>query len=579
MTRLDTDVLVIGTGPMGGTCALALATQGVDVLVVERQNWLADGPRAHITNQRAMEVLRDLGVEQEALSYATPWELMGDTLFTTSLAGEEVVRMRTWGTGDRRHGEYVMGSPCPFADIPQPYLEPILVNNAAARGATFRFNTEYVDHVQDANGVTATLRDLGTGERVEVRARFMVGADGARSRIVEQLGLPLEGRMGRAARAYVQFRADLSSYVAHRPSILYWMFTPAATKGELGVGMLRAIRPWDTWIAGWGIDLDEGPPDDAVALEKIRAFVGDPGLEPEIVARSTWHINQAHATAYSSGRVFCGGDAVHRHPPSSGLGSNTSIQDAFNLAWKLAYVTRGWADASLLESYSQERVPVGEQVVARANQSRLDYAPLNDCFRTTGEDDPVAAGLAKVTDPGPDGVAVRQRLVAALDLKDDEFNAQGVEMNQRYVSDAVLQDPDADPEVWHADPQRHLQATTRPGAKLPHVWLVDQTGHRISTLDVVGRGRFTLLTGLAGTAWKAAVDTLALPFLRVVVIGEVTARDLYMDWARTREVEEGGAILVRPDGHVAWRHVPELRDTTSTVRALTDAVERVLGHA
>lgn len=575
MGEFDTDVLVVGTGPMGATCALALATYGVDALVVERENWLADGPRAHITNQRAMEVLRDLGVEEESLQLATPWELMGDTLFTTSLAGPEVVRMRTWGVGDRRHGDYILGSPCPMADLPQPYLEPILVNNAAARGAAFRFNTEYLSHDQDDTGVTSRIRDRRTGEVSTVRSRYLVGADGARSRIVDELGLPIEGRMARAARFYVRFDGDLSTYVDHRASILYWIITASATQGELGVGLLRAIRPWDTWIAGWGIEVDEEMPSEEVCVERIREFVGDPAFDPKIRERSTWFINQAHATRYSKGRVFCGGDAVHRHPPSSGLGSNTSIQDAFNLAWKLAFVVRGQATSQLLDSYSAERAPVGAQVVARANQSRLDYAPLNQCFRTVGEDDPVAAGLERVADPGPEGAEVRKKLVEALDLKDYEFNAQGVEMNQRYSSRAVLTEDT--PEVWNRDPDLFLQATTRPGAKLPHTWLVDARGRRTSTLDVVGKGRFTLITGLAGQAWRNAVVKLALPYLDVVVVGEDGARDLYLDWARIREVDEGGAILVRPDGYVAWRRAGEERDTEVALRELSLVLDRLLG--
>jgi 2,4-dichlorophenol 6-monooxygenase len=379
----------------------------------------------------------------------------------------------------------------------------------------------------------------------------------------------------------VLFEADLSRYVAHRPSILHWLMTTNANFGEIGMGLLRCIRPWHTWIAGWGYDMAGPAPDLSPegVQAKIRSLVGDPDLDLQVHSATSCYVNQACAETYSLGRVFCGGDAVHRHPPSSGLGSNTCLQDAHNLAWKIAYVIQGHASPALLDSYSLERVPVGEQVVARANQSRKDYAPLNECFRTTGAQDPVAAGLAKIRDPGPDGVAVREALHQALALKNYEFNAQGVELNQRYVSGAVIPDPDTQPEVWRRDPQLYLQATTRPGSKIPHVWLVDAGGHRISTLDVTGKGTFTVVTGLAGTAWARAVDKLALPYLRSVVIGAPGTTDPYSLWPTAREVHEAGAIVVRPDHFVAWRHTNPQWDDERALRELRAALEVILGRS
>ena len=186
----ETDVLIIGAGPTGSTTALALANSGVRCHIVSRGNWMADSPRAHITNQRANEVFRDLGISEDVARYASPWELMGDTTFTTSLAGSELIRMRTWGTGDDRRGDYLRASPCGMVDIIQPLLEPILFQKAAEKGATFAFNTEYVRHEQDADGVTATLRDRLDGREFTIRARYMVGADGARSSVVDHLELP-----------------------------------------------------------------------------------------------------------------------------------------------------------------------------------------------------------------------------------------------------------------------------------------------------------------------------------------------------------------------------------------------------
>lgn len=574
----ETDVLVIGAGPMGATTALALSRLGVRVQLVNRYNWAANTPRAHITNQRAVEVLRDLGVEEDAKLLATPWEWMGDTLFTTSLAGPEIARLRTWGTGEKRIGDYLQGSPCTLLDLPQDKMEPLLIKHAAAQGAVLSFNTEYLSHTQDADGVTVLLRDVHSGRERQVRVQYLVGADGAKSKVMNDAGLEVEGQLSRAATAYVLFKADLTRYVAHRPSILYWIVTSNAAFGEIGMGVLRAIEPWKKWIAGWGFDMNKGEPDFSPeeVLKKVRLLVGDPNLEIEVETTSVWYVNQAHAPIYSQGRVFCGGDAVHRHPPSSGLGSNTCMQDAFNLAWKLAYVVKGYASDKLLDSYTLERSPVGAQVVKRANQSRVDYGPLNECFRDKTATDPVAAGLAKLADSGPEGVARRASLAKALEHKNYEFNAHGVELNQRCMSSAVVPDPDASEEVWQRDPQLYLQATTRPGAKLPHAWMIDGNGLRVSTLDLVGKGRFTLVTGIAGQSWAQAAKALNLPYLDALVIGAKGAQDVYCNWHAAREIEEAGALLVRPDGVVAWRHQIGVFSVDVAKCLLADALGSVL---
>ena len=578
--ELETDVLVVGTGPMGSAAALALATYGVRTHVVSRFNWLANGPRAHITNQRTVEVFRDLGVQAEAEQYAMPWDQMGDMVIATSLAGDELVRLSINGRADDRRSDYLTASPCEMSDIPQIYLEPVLYKNAAARGASFSFNTEYLSHQQDEDGVTALVEDRLAGRRYSIRAKYLVGADGARSTIIDELGIELEGQLGRGATAYVQFEADLSRYVAHRPSIIHFLATATATYGEMGLGMLRAIRPWDTWVTGFGYDMAAGEPDfsEDVLRERIRGLVGDPDLELTITGTSTWLVNQAWAPTYSSGRVFLGGDAVHRHPPSNGLGSNTSIQDAYNLAWKLAFVLEGHAAPSLLDTYSQERAPIGKQIVLRANKSRAQYAVLNDVLRTSDADDPVAASVSKLRDPSPEGAAVREALAKALEVKQYEYSAHGVEMNQRYSSSAVVPDPTLGDEEWRRDPELYAQATTRPGAKLPHAWLIDPHGLRISTLDLVGRGQFTLVTGLSGRAWVSAAKRLGLPFLRTVVIGDRRAEDPGLEWARVREVAEAGALLVRPDGYVAWREPQAVWDENRAWEELTAALAEVLGR-
>lgn len=578
--HFDTDVFIVGTGPMGATTALALATYGVRTMMVSQWSWLANTPRAHITNQRAVEILRDLELENEVTKYAVPWDQMGDTLFTTSLVGPEIARLQTWGSGDLRSGDYLKNSPCTMLDVPQTVMEPLLVKNAAERGAKVAFSTRYLGHTQDADGVTVRLLNRMSDQEYSIRARYLVGADGAKSQVAEEIGLELVGHTARAGTAYVRFSADLSRHVAHRPSILHWIMNPAADFGEIGMGLLRAVSPWDEWIAGWGFDIADGEPDlsDERVVAQIRTLVGDPDLQIDLQGSSTWYVNQQYATTMSKGRVFCGGDATHRHPPSSGLGSNTCMQDAYNLAWKLAFVLKGHAGEGLLESYSAERAPIGAQIVARANQSRLDYAPFRECFDTRGPNGTrdIRYGLERLNAPTEEGERLRVKLQAALELKNDEFNALGTETNQRYTSSAVVPDPAAGDEVLAGDSDLHARPTTRPGAKLRHAWLVGRDGKRISTLDVVGRGKFTLLTGISGTAWKQAASDLELPWLRTVVVGEPGASDPYMYWATVREVAEAGAILVRPDGVVAWRHMAPVRDAAEALILLRSACESVL---
>jgi 2,4-dichlorophenol 6-monooxygenase len=187
----------------------------------------------------------------------------------------------------------------------------------------------------------------------------------------------------------------------------------------------------------------------------------------------------------------------------------------------------------------------------------------------------VRGGLAKLKEASPEGVARRERLYEALELKNTEFNAHGVELNQRYESGAVLPDATVGPEQWPGDREVYLQATTRPGAKVPHAWLVGPDGTRVSTLDITGKGKLTLVTGIGGQAWKRAAQKLDLPFLRTVVVGEPGTIDPYGYWRDVREIHEAGAILVRPDGYVAWRQTAAVWDDDEALQQLQDALTAV----
>jgi 2,4-dichlorophenol 6-monooxygenase len=253
------------------------------------------------------------------------------------------------------------------------------------------------------------------------------------------------------------------------------------------------------------------------------------------------------------------GDAIHRHPPSNGLGSNTSIQDSFNLAWKLAMVLKSQAGEKLLESYDAERAPVAKQIVTRANQSIAEFGPIFEALGMSEGVDPVQMqkNLAARTEGTEAAERQREAIRKAIAFKKYEFDAHGVEMNQRYRSNAIVTDGQIEP-AFTLDADLHYQPTTWPGARLPHAWLYrHDTGAEISTLDLCGHGRFTLFTGLGGEAWRDAAAAVARELGIDVTVHVIGPRQTYLDhsgdWARASEIRDSGCVLVRPDHHVAWR--------------------------
>ncbi|MGB5903040.1 MAG: FAD-dependent monooxygenase [Xanthobacteraceae bacterium] len=562
MADITTDVLIIGTGPAGSAAAALLSTYGVETMVVNRYRWLANTPRAHITNQRTMEVLRDLGrdVEDEAYMFASHQDLMGENVFCTSLVGEEIGRLKTWGTHPLSRAEHLLSSPTKMNDLPQTFMEPLLFKTACSRGAQARMSTEYESHIQDEEGVTTTLLDRLTGKKLTARSKYLLGADGGNSLVAQHADLPFEGKMGVGGSMNILFRADLSRHVAHRPSVLYWVVQPGADVGGIGMGLVRMVRPWNEWLIVWGYDIDQPAPkvDEAFATKVARDLVGDPELKIDLMSVSTWTVNNMYATKTSNGRVFCMGDAIHRHPPSNGLGSNTSIQDAFNLAWKIAYVIKGQAGPKLLDSYNVERAPIAKQIVTRANKSIDEFGPIFQALGLLDSIDPVKMqqNMDARCERTEDAERQRAKIRETIANKVYEFDAHGVEMNHRYKSDAVVTDGQKEP-AFAKDPELHFQQTTWPGARLPHAWLFAKDGEKISTLDLAGHGRFTVLTGIGGEAWVAAAKKIGKELgieIDAHVIGpRQTWQDFTGDWARARDVRDSGVVLTRPDQHVCWR--------------------------
>ena len=578
---IETDVLIVGTGPAGSAAAALLATYGVKPLVITKWNWTCRTPRAHITNQRAMEVFRDLGIESAVNERGTAQDYMGNNVFCTSLAGEELGRLLTWGTHPQRKADYTLASPTTMCDIPQNLLEPILVDTAASRGSTVMFNWEYLGLEQDEDGVSVDVKDYVSGLTHKIRAKYVIGADGGRSKVAEDIGLPMEGKMGVAGSMNIVFEADLSKYVAHRPSVLYWVMQPGSDVGGIGMGLVRMVRPWNEWLIVWGYDINQPPPtvSDAMATEIAHNLIGDHTVPIKIKATSVWTVNNMYALENTRGRVFCMGDAVHRHPPSNGLGSNTSIQDAWNLAWKIAHVIKGKAGPSLLRSYDAERSPVAKQIVTRANQSISEFGPIFEALGLLSTKDPeqMKANMAKLRDNNSSAAAQREALRQAIAFKSYEFNCHGVELNQRYQSSAVVADGSPEPD-WKRDRELYYQSSTRPGAHLPHVWLFDKQHRAVSTLDIVGKGKFAVLTGIGGEAWAQAAREIAeetgLDLVAYVIGPHRDYEDFTSDWARASEIEEGGCLLVRPDQFVAYRHFAAAADAKQRLSA---ALEAVLG--
>jgi 2,4-dichlorophenol 6-monooxygenase len=512
MADIETDVLVIGTGPAGSAAAALLSTYGVNNMVINRYRWLSNTPRAHITNQRTMEVLRDLGrdVEAEAYMHASEQEIMGENIFCTSLAGEELGRLKTWGTHPNSKAEHLLSSPALMNDLPQTFMEPLLFKTACSRGSQARMSTEYVAHEQDAEGVTTTCLDRLTGKQLTVRSKYLIGADGGNSKVAEHAGLPFEGKMGVGGSMNILFKADLSKYVAHRPSVLYWVLQPGAEcrRHRHGAGAHGQAVERMADRLGLRHQRAGARSDAALATKVARDLIGDPKLEIELTSVSTWTVNNRYATRIQNGRVFCMGDAIHRHPPSNGLGSNTSIQDAFNLAWKLSLVLKGKAGPGLLDSYDTERAPIARQIVTRANQSIEEFGPIFGALGLLDSIDPVKMqeNMDRRCEDSPGAEEQRQKLREAIAFKVYEFDAHGVEMNQRYVSTPPL--PMARPSR-HSNGTRNCISSRRPGparaCRMPGCSA--RKKRKASTLDLCGHGRFTLLTGISGErmGWRCQI--------------------------------------------------------------------------
>lgn len=580
MKTVETQVFIVGSGPTGLSAALFLARSGIEVLVVTRAPWTADSPRAHITNQRTMEIMRAVGLQEACWSKASSRQYIQHTIWAGSFAGEELGRIYSWGNDPARLSDYMLASPMELCDLPQTYFEPILLTEAARLGARIRFENVLLDFEQSDTEVLATVLDNATSEKFQVRAKYLIGADGGRSLVAEKLVLPMVGSAGLDSAINVVFGADLTRFVAHRPMSIFYVIQPPRD-GWSGLGIVRMVRPWNEWMAIFSVAGGfEGKTLDAKTFEEpIRHMIGDDTIPFDIKAISRWQVNHVVAKSYSKGRVICAGDAVHRHPPMNGLGSNTCIQDSFNFSWKLGLILKGLAAPSLIDTYSIERQPVGQRVVDRAIESFHENKRVLEALgvhpsQTAAER---ATALAELKAPTVEGGRRRQKWRSMLQQKHTTFNALGMELNQIYADGAIVSDG-ATPPVFDRNLDLYYEATTMPGARLPHCWL-ERGRARISTLDLTSPERFTLITGPRGRHWQDATSTvharlgIQIECVEIGVGSEVS--DVYGDWARISEIDEDGCILVRPDMHIAWRSKSQAADIE---RELLGVLNTILGH-
>ena len=573
---LEVPVLVVGAGPAGLTATLLLRQLGVQALTVTRFRWTANTPRAHYQNQRAIEVMRELGLESEVIERGTSDDLMRNYVWASSLAGVEFARLPTYMAS--RRDEYAEASPCRSSNIPQHILEPILARAAMERGASIRWYHEFIGMEEDAEGITAEVLDRSTGKTLRIRAKYLIGADGGRSKVAELAGIPFTGPSGFATAVNVWFRADLSPYCAYRPGVLYIINRPG-NKFWNGSGIFVIVRPWNEWVLSFMYDPAHGTPDtsEAAMIEKVRDLTGDPQLDVTILAASQWQMNAQVADSMIAGRVFLAGDAAHRHPPTNGLGSNTSIQDAYNLAWKLKLVLDGTAGSDLLASYNLERRPVAQQVIDRSMQSIQELVAIAAAIGFSGEqtEEEGWQAYAEVSEPNAAGRAKREALRKAIDLQQYHMCSHGVELGFRYGEGALEAEPDsiAVRDSWR-DRQLVYEPSTAPGAHLPHAWL-EHGGKSCSTLDIAGYDSFLLIVGHEGAAWKQAAERASKHFgVSLITAGIGFGLD-YLDvtgrWQTLREISDGGCLLVRPDKFIAWRSMDMPADPQH-------ALAEVLGH-
>jgi 2,4-dichlorophenol 6-monooxygenase len=558
MHRTEVPVLIVGAGPVGLMGSLLLARHGIEACVVDRRETPTRAPAAHVVNARTFEICRAAGVDMDALAAlcADPQDA-GQAIWLTSLAGEEIGRLRF----ERQTDEVLRFTPTPLRNLAQHRFEAVLRETLTKADAPdVRYAQQWEGAEQDAGGVTSRVRDLATDEVREIRSRHLIACDGAGSRVRKSLGIEMQGPQHIQSFVMIHFNANLRELVKDRPGVLYWLTDP-----ELGPTLVAHDIDRE-WVYMYSFDPDDESQDDysPERCEKlVKAAIGSDAYPVEIETIGTWAMSAQVAERYRAGRVFLAGDSAHRFPPTGGLGLNSGVQDVHGLVWRLAAVEAGWAAPELLDSYESERRPVAR---SNADNSLRNAGRLLEIPQALGLDEERSTERMRAALADPE---CRARVEAAVANQAEHFDTLGLQLGYHYEVGAIVPDGSAPPEV--EDPVREFAPSGRPGARVPHAWLVDG-GERRSTLDLLSFDAFTLLTAGRNEAWEAAAAAIADVPVRYVAIDRASLED-EARWLFESGIGRSGALLVRPDQHVAWRSAALPANARS---AIHDAIDRII---